>query len=171
MVINLKRVLSILLVLFVFTSGSSIAYAEDKGSLSPADIVWNYTIYDKNMQIIKTGTMSNPSSSEISPQFTWGDDVTLSNGQSVSFEPDDEYRGLLCQKGIKMTIAYTLSRSAYHEARVRGYSYGSSAEYIYSGTSSSLYTTYTAQQTDYYWGLITNYSSDPFTIQFFSITF
>jgi uncharacterized membrane protein len=70
-----------------------------------------------------------------------------------------------------MTIAYTLSRSAYNEAVVRGYSYGPDAEYIYSGTSSSLYTTYTAQQTAYYWGLITNYSSDPFTVQFFLITF
>ena len=171
MINNLKKVISLLLVLFVFTSGSSIAFANDKGLNSLEDIVWNYTIYDKNMQIIKTGTMSNRSSSNITPQYTWGDDVTLRNGESVSFEPDNDYRGLLCQKGIKMTIAYTLSRSAYHEALVRGYSYGPDAEYVYSGTSSSLYTTYTAQQTDYYWGLITNYSSDPFTIQFFSITF
>ena len=171
MVNNFKRVLSILLVLFVFTSGSSIAFAKDKGSISPADIVWSYTIYDKNMQIIKTGTLSNLSPSGITPMYTWDTDVTLNNGESVTFEPSTDYRGLYCLKGTKMTIAYTLSRSAYHEARVRGYSYGSAAEYVYLGTSSSLYTAYTAQQTDYYWGMITNYSSDPFTVQFFSITF
>lgn len=171
MVNNLKRIISILLVLVVFTSGNSIAFAKDKGAASPADIVWNYTIYDKNMQVIKTGTFSNPSSTAITPQYTWDTDVTLNNGESVFFVPSTDYRGLYCLKGTKMTIAYTLSRSAYHEASVRGYAYGPDAEYLVSITASSLRTTYTAQQTDYYWGRITNYSSDPFTVRSFSITF
>jgi hypothetical protein len=70
-----------------------------------------------------------------------------------------------------MTISYNLNRSAYHEVRVRGYSYGPDAEYINTKTGSYHYATYKAEKTDYYWGMITNYSSDPITIQNFSITF
>ena len=64
-----------------------------------------------------------------------------------------------------------LSRSAFHRSRVRAYVAGPSSEFVREITASGLRSGFTTQATDYYYGMVTNLSSDAFTIKSFSITF
>lgn len=73
--------------------------------------------------------------------------------------------------GRYITINYTLSRSAFHRSRVRAYVAGPSSEFVREITASGLRSGFTTQATDYYYGMVTNLSSDAFTIKSFSITF
>lgn len=63
------------------------------------------------------------------------------------------------------------SRSAFHRSRVRAYVAGPSSEFVREITASGLRSGFTTQATDYYYGMVTNLSSDAFTIKSFSITF
>jgi hypothetical protein len=163
---RLKNIIVLLLVVSLFTSGSSVAFAAENESISSANIVWNYTIYDSNMQVIKTGTLS-----DIKPQYTWDDDITLNNNDTVFFVPSTDYRGLYAGKGITMSISYLFNKSAYHEGAIIGYSSGIDSGYDNYITASSFSGKFTTKEPDYYYGMITNYSSDPIIIKSFSITF
>ncbi|WP_373152440.1 hypothetical protein [Blautia massiliensis (ex Durand et al. 2017)] len=66
---------------------------------------------------------------------------------------------------------YKGSRSAFHRSRVRAYVAGPSSEFVREITASGLRSGFTTQATDYYYGMVTNLSSDAFTIKSFSITF
>ena len=85
--------------------------------------------------------------------------------------PSNNSMGLYCNSGRYITINYTLSRSAFHRSRVRAYVAGPSSEFVREITASGLRSGFTTQATDYYYGMVTNLSSDAFTIKSFSITF
>lgn len=54
---------------------------------------------------------------------------------------------------------------------LRAYVAGPSSEFVREITASGLRSGFTTQATDYYYGMVTNLSSDAFTIKSFSITF
>lgn len=157
-----QRILGLLLVLCLFASGSSIAFAASNDSLVMS---LDYTIYDKDMNVIKTGTVLSGA------RYTWDDDITLDNGDVAIFTPSSNSKGLYCEKGTTMSFSYSLDRSAFHRARLRAYLTGSTSEYVTERTAKALSTNYVAQSTDHYYGMITNLSSDPITITMLSITF
>ena len=75
------------------------------------------------------------------------------------------------EEGVIPNAYATLSRSAFHRSRVRAYVAGPSSEFVREITASGLRSGFTTQATDYYYGMVTNLSSDAFTIKSFSITF
>ena len=70
-----------------------------------------------------------------------------------------------------MSISYSLNKSVYHEVSVIGYRTGIDLGYDKYMTASSFSGNFTTKESDYYYGMITNYSSDPITVKSFSITF
>lgn len=103
-------------------------------------------------------------------RYTWRG-ITLKNGEVAILTPSNNSMGLYCNSGRYITINYTLSRSAFHRSRVRAYVAGPSSEFVREITASGLRSGFTTQATDYYYGMVTNLSSDAFTIKSFSITF
>ena len=103
-------------------------------------------------------------------RYTWRG-ITLKNGEVAILTPSNNSMGLYCNSGRYITINYTLSRSAFHRSRVCAYVVGLLAEFVREITASGLRSGFTTQATDYYYGMVTNLSSDAFTIKSFSITF
>ena len=118
-----------------------------------------------------TGSLNaSPSSGDTLNPQDYGT-ITLKNGEVAILTPSNNSMGLYCNSGRYITINYTLSRSAFHRSRVRAYVAGPSSEFVREITASGLRSGFTTQATDYYYGMVTNLSSDAFTIKSFSITF
>ncbi|WP_152399116.1 hypothetical protein [Paenibacillus cellulositrophicus] len=130
-------------------------------------ITWNYTVYDKDGNVINQGEVPNDSG-KIQPRYTWSG-VTLKNGEHALFVPSTDSRGLWALKGTSMTVSYTLDRSAQHQFEFAGWSSGQLDLNQFGGIGFSR--KYTAPVGDYYRASIYSNSSDPFTIKSFSIVF
>ena len=130
-------------------------------------IEWKYTVCaDESLQkVVEEGV-----SPTAYARYTWRG-ITLKNGEVAILTPSNNSMGLYCNSGRYITINYTLSRSAFHRSRVRAYVAGPSSEFVREITASGLRSGFTTQATDYYYGMVTNLSSDAFTIKSFSITF
>lgn len=121
---------------------------------------------DESLQkVVEEGVIPNAYA-----RYTWRG-ITLKNGEVAILTPSNNSMGLYCNSGRYITINYTLSRSAFHRSRVRAYVAGPSSEFVREITASGLRSGFTTQATDYYYGMVTNLSSDAFTIKSFSITF
>ena len=114
-------------------------------------IEWKYTVFaDESLQkVVEEGVIPNAYA-----RYTWRG-ITLKNGEVAILTPSNN----------------TLSRAACHRSRVRAYVAGPSSEFVREITASGLRSGFTTQATDYYYGMVTNLSSDAFTIKSFSITF
>lgn len=162
-----KGITSIILTLVMMLSLSVNVFAADSVTDDSNMIEWKYTVFaDESLQeIVEEGIVPNANA-----RYTWSG-ITLANGEVVMLTPSNNSKGLYCTSGRYITIKYTLSRSAYHRSRVRAYAAGSSSEFVREITASGLSSGFTTQATDYYYGMVTNLSSDAFTIKSFSITF
>ena len=133
----------------------------------PNMIEWKYTVFanESLQKVVEEGVIPNAYA-----RYTWRG-IALKNGEVAILTPSNNSMGLYCNSGRYITINYTLSRSAFHRSRVRAYVAGPSSEFVREITASGLRSGFTTQATDYYYGMVTNLSSDAFTIKSFSITF
>ena len=158
--------------------GSALPYEDKEAVVSnvfaaepltddPNMIEWKYTVFanESLQKVVEEGVIPNAYA-----RYTWRG-ITLKNGEVAILTPSNNSMGLYCNSGRYITINYTLSRSAFHRSRVRAYVAGPSSEFVREITASGLRSGFTTQATDYYYGMVTNLSSDAFTIKSFSITF
>lgn len=157
----------IVLTLVMMLSLSVNVFAAEPLTDDPNMIEWKYTVFaDESLQkVVEEGVIPNAYA-----RYTWRG-ITLKNGEVAILTPSNNSMGLYCNSGRYITINYTLSRSAFHRSRVRAYVAGPSSEFVREITASGLRSGFTTQATDYYYGMVTNLSSDAFTIKSFSITF
>lgn len=157
----------IILTLVMMLSLSVNVFAAEPLTDDPNMIEWKYTVFaDESLQkVVEEGVIPNAYA-----RYTWRG-ITLKNGEVAILTPSNNSMGLYCNSGRYITINYTLSRSAFHRSRVRAYVAGPSSEFVREITASGLRSGFTTQATDYYYGMVTNLSSDAFTIKSFSITF
>lgn len=158
---------SFILTLVMMLSLSVNVFAAEPLTDDPNMIEWKYTVFaDESLQkVVEEGVIPNAYA-----RYTWRG-ITLKNGEVAILTPSNNSMGLYCNSGRYITINYTLSRSAFHRSRVRAYVAGPSSEFVREITASGLRSGFTTQATDYYYGMVTNLSSDAFTIKSFSITF
>ncbi|MFZ2730481.1 MAG: hypothetical protein WAZ24_08935 [Blautia wexlerae] len=162
-----KKIISFILTLVMMLSLSVNVFAAEPLTDDPNMIEWKYTVFaDESLQkVVEEGVIPNAYA-----RYTWRG-ITLKNGEVAILTPSNNSMGLYCNSGRYITINYTLSRSAFHRSRVRAYVAGPSSEFVREITASGLRSGFTTQATDYYYGMVTNLSSDAFTIKSFSITF
>ena len=132
---------------------------------------WDYIIYDSEGTIQSEGIFSPNVDNKIMPKIDLvDDDITLKNGQSVMLTPKGSYRGLYASKGTDMTIIYKLDRAAKINVIISPYSdhVGRYNKTLSSKTYQDIYVT---PSSDYYYALITNYSSDNITLKDFYMIF
>lgn len=159
--------LSLILTLVMMLSLSVNVFAAEPLTDDPNMIEWKYTVFanESLQKVVEEGVIPNAYA-----RYTWRG-ITLKNGEVAILTPSNNSMGLYCNSGRYITINYTLSRSAFHRSRVRAYVAGPSSEFVREITASGLRSGFTTQATDYYYGMVTNLSSDAFTIKSFSITF
>ena len=162
-----KKIISFILTLVMMLSLSVNVFAAEPLTDDPNMIEWKYTVFDDEslQKVVEEGVIPNAYA-----RYTWRG-ITLKNGEVAILTPSNNSMGLYCNSGRYITINYTLSRSAFHRSRVRAYVAGPSSEFVREITASGLRSGFTTQATDYYYGMVTNLSSDAFTIKSFSITF
>ena len=152
-----KKIISFILTLVMMLSLSVNVFAAEPLTDDPND--------ESLQKVVEEGVIPNAYA-----RYTWRG-ITLKNGEVAILTPSNNSMGLYCNSGRYITINYTLSRSAFHRSRVRAYVAGPSSEFVREITASGLRSGFTTQATDYYYGMVTNLSSDAFTIKSFSITF
>lgn len=162
-----KKIISFILTLVMMLSLSVNVFAAEPLTDDPNMIEWKYTVFanESLQKVVEEGVIPNAYA-----RYTWRG-ITLKNGEVAILTPSNNSMGLYCNSGRYITINYTLSRSAFHRSRVRAYVAGPSSEFVREITASGLRSGFTTQATDYYYGMVTNLSSDAFTIKSFSITF
>ena len=153
----IKRLLAICTVLLLSTTN---VFAKD---VTTNSIQWEYTVFDSDGNVIKNGILPSPYL-----RYTWPD-ITLNNGDSVTFTPSHSSSGLFAQKGTQIKATYTLNRMASHTFTV----FNTNGETPAGGQYNNMGTTvlFSAPSSSYYKGQIINTSSDPITVKGFSITF
>lgn len=156
-----KKIISFILTLVMMLSLSVNVFAAEPLTDDPNMIEWKYTVFaDESLQkVVEEGVIPNAYA-----RYTWRG-ITLKNGEVAILTPSNNSMGLYCNSGRYITINYTLSRSAFHRSRVRAYVAGPSSEFVREITASGLRSGFTTQATDYYYGMVTNLSSDAFTIK------
>lgn len=161
------KIISFILTLVMMLSLSVNVFAAEPLTDDPNMIEWKYTVFanESLQKVVEEGVIPNAYA-----RYTWRG-ITLKNGEVAILTPSNNSMGLYCNSGRYITINYTLSRSAFHRSRVRAYVAGPSSEFVREITASGLRSGFTTQATDYYYGMVTNLSSDAFTIKSFSITF
>ena len=159
----IKSFVSFVLMLSLSVNGFAAVPLTD----DPNMIEWKYSVFanESLQKVVEEGVIPNAYA-----RYTWRG-ITLKNGEVAILTPSNKRMGLNCNSGRYITINYTLSRSAFHRSRVRAYVAGPSSEFVREITASGLRSGFTTQATDYYYGMVTNLSSDAFTIKSFSITF
>jgi len=130
------------------------------------NIEWEYIVYDKDMNVVDQGYVPNENA-----RYSWSG-VKLNNGEAAVFKPAGK-TGLYAEKGTKITTKWTLSRSAKHRTYTDGYTrnFSSGNGFKVEKTAKTGSKSFTVKYTDYFLGMVTNLSSDPFTVKSFSITF
>lgn len=168
-----KRITTMLILVMlssVFIPFNCIAATTDFNSneemVDPKDIQWEYIVYDKDMNVVEQGYVPNSTL-----RYTWSG-VTLKNGEAAVFKPAGK-TGLYAEAGTRITAKWTLSRSAKHRTYTDGYTrnFSSGNGFKLEQTAMSGSKSFTAKYTDYFLGMVTNLSSDSFTVKNFSITF
>lgn len=161
----IRRLASFLLVLTLVLTYAPAVFATDisDSKMTDAKISWDYTVYDKDGNVINTGTLPNANT-----RYSWSG-ITLKNDEAVLFTPSNNKKGLYCEKGKQMKISYKLNRTASHRTYVSGYATGGSDSHEGSWSGQTYY--YTAPNSDNYYGFMRNLSSDPITVKSYSITF
>ena len=117
----------------------------------------NSAIYREDGTIRETGTIPN---GEPRTRYSWTG-ITLYNSETAVLKPAGA-NGLYAYAGTRIEFSYTLNRLASHFYALTGNNVG----YLSSGTSTGsagIISTIT-EKFDSYYGIIVNYSSDPFTI-------
>lgn len=157
-----KKIISFILTLVMMLSLSVNVFAAEPLTDDPNMIEWKYTVFaDESLQkVVEEGVIPNAYA-----RYTWRG-ITLKNGEVAILTPSNNSMGLYCNSGRYITINYTLSRSAFHRSRVRAYVAGPSSEFVREITASGLRSGFTTQATDYYYGMVTNLSSDNIVISF-----
>lgn len=148
-------------------SSSSFATTNDQPeSTNLKSIQWEYQIIDENGNVEESGYMPNPML-----KYSWSG-VTLKNGKTAIFKPAGE-KGLYAAKGTSIKVTWRLNRSAKHRAYTDGYSHNFSSGngFKVEQTATSGSKTFKSIYSDYFYGSITNLSSDSITVKSFSITF
>lgn len=167
-----KKILSVLMILAVLFAFSGIAMAESEGTKNIIDFSstqWEYKILDEEGNIISHGIV--PDSGTENYRYSWGG-ITIANNQTAVFMPTGT-NGLYAVAGTRIETGWRLNRSAKHRTTVQG----SSHTYDEGNGFRSIYNTYyvvkffNAQYSDHFYGMITNLSSDSFTINNFYIYF
>lgn len=124
----------------------------------------DYIIYREDGTIRETGTIPN---GEPKTRYSWTG-ITLYNSETAVLKPAGA-AGLYAYAGTRIEFSYTLNRSASHFYALTGNNVG----YLSSNTvtSSAVIVSSIAETFDAYYGIIVNYSSDPFTINRANIVF
>lgn len=161
-----NRIIAVVIAMIIsFTMVSTTSFAttnENPEITDPTAIVWEYQIVDANGNIIETGVMTNSMQ-----RLSWAG-PTLKNGETAFFRPTDK-KGLYAVTDTAMNITWRLDRKAKHKASVRGYHSGQGFEVTKTATSGTK--SYTTKCNDFFYGMITNLSSDSIKVKSFGITF
>lgn len=132
---------------------------------------WDYVIYDSDGGIQSEGIFSPNVENKMMPRVDLVDDyITLKNGQSVMLKPKNSSYGLYASKGTEMTIIYKLDRAAKINVIISPYS-DHVGRYNKTLSYKTYDDTYVTPSSDYYYAVITNYSSDNVTIKDFYMIF
>ena len=132
---------------------------------------WDYVIYDSDGGIQSEGIFSPNVENKMMPRVDLVDDyITLKNGQSVMLKPKNSSYGLYASKGTEMTIIYKLDRAAKINVIISPYS-DHVVRYNKTLSYKTYDDTYVTPSSDYYYAVITNYSSDNATIKDFYMIF
>ena len=169
---KLKLFVSLLIIvslLFAF-SGTALAESEDTTrKIDFSNTQWEYKILDENGNLISSGIVPNSGTDNF--RYSWSG-ITLANNQTAVFMPSGAY-GLYAVAGTRIEAGWTLNRSASHRTTVQGYSHNYTDGNGFRIVNSTYYVVkfFNALYSDYFYGMITNLSSDSFTINNFYIYF
>ena len=147
-----KFIVAVLLAITILIPSMS-SFASEKENIEYLD----YVIYRADGTIRETGTIPNGISKE---RYSFGS-ITLNNYETMLYKPAGT-SGLYALSGTRMEFAFTLNRKALVGYGMRN----SNNANIYSNTASVYGVTLseTAPTSNWYYGFVTNYSSDSITI-------
>lgn len=168
----LRRIFAIAMTVALVFAFSITALAESDDSKVKYDfsnMEWDYKILDENGNVLESGTVPYLGPGE--SRFSWTG-ITLANNQTAVFMPSGT-SGLYALAGTRIETGWTLNRSAMHRTIVSGnsYNYASGNGFMAVNTTYHVVKFFNAQHSDFFYGTITNLSSDSFTINNFYIYF
>ena len=147
-----KFIIAVLLVITMLIPSMS-SFAIENENIEYLD----YVIYREDGTVRETGTMPNGTPKE---RYSFGS-ITLNNYETMLYKPAGT-SGLYALSGTRMEFAFTLNRKAlvgYGMRNSNNTNISSSTNSVYGSTLSII-----APASDWYYGFVTNYSSDSITI-------
>jgi len=127
------------------------------------EVQWEYEVHSKDGTLLEKGVIPNAKA-----RMTWKGVTINGNLSYATFKPSGA-SGLYCIAGNKISVSYQLNKSASHHWSLNEVNLGEVAGETLQ--ASAVKQSYTPSEAGYFYGIIANYSSDPITVNTFSITF
>ena len=164
-----KKIISFITALTILLSGSGSVMAAgstDKTIVDPDQLEWTYTIYSDPSctEVVDTGVFYNPKTRKTFGPFS------LASGHHVKITPSGE-DGFFILGGTKVQIQWKLNRAIKHTAYMQGAGRSQIAYSFGPSTIQSYGTTFTVNEMDAYYFVLTNWSSEDVTLNSFDISY